>query len=373
MEKKLVITAVVVSAIVVVAAVSASVILSRGTKTTGVVYYVNLAPKDMKASLTAGDISGYIAWEPYVSDSVAAGVGTVLEWSSQIVPGHPCCVIAVSPSFLEGSNGVELTERFLKADIEANQWMAEALAHPGSKNYTLLVNMAMGFTARNATVVQEAFKHIEYGYGMNQGFMSNLEQFTNMYIDINMTSSANLQRIGYSSVNDFVSHFVNGTFLNAAASVAPSNTMLNPGNPIRLGYLLGDLHEIAQVVAQNTTVGGGKSLFEKYGLYVKNAAGAPYANGGYEMTLGFAARNVDIGYLGAAPAILNRINADVRVIVVAQANSEGSGIVVGVNSGITSLSGLENKTIATPGESTIQFLLLTMALKKVGLELKLKT
>jgi hypothetical protein len=30
-------------------------------------------------------------------------------------------------------------------------------------------------------------------------------------------------------------------------------------------------------------------------------------------------------------------------------------------------------TIATPGESTIQFLLLTMALKKVGLELQIKT
>jgi NitT/TauT family transport system substrate-binding protein len=130
---------------------------------------------------------------------------------------------------------------------------------------------------------------------------------------------------------------------------------------------------MAQAVAQNGSVTGtGKSLFETYGLNVENAAGAPYANGGAVMTA-FAGGVVDIGYLGAPPAILNHLNAGVGTKIVAQANSEGSGIVVSVASGITSLDGLVNMTVATPGESSIQFLLLKIALQREGYDLKVKT
>jgi NitT/TauT family transport system substrate-binding protein len=373
MEKRLVMIAVAIAAIVVVGGLSAALLLGKKTGTTGVVYYISVAPNNMKASLASGGVDAYIAWEPYVSDSVVGGVGDVVQWSGGIMPNHPCCVVAVAPQFLDGPNGVELTERFLKAHIEANQWIDDALAHPDDANYTLLVNMAVQFTSRNATVVEAAFQHIKYGYEMDQSFMNALEQFTTQYIDTNMTTVAKLQDRGYMSTSDFVDKYVNESLLAAAANVAPSTTILNPDKPVRLGYLLGDLHQIAQVVAQNTTLGGGESIFQKYGLLVEDATGAPFANGGYEMTLGFAGGNVDVGYLGAAPAILNHLNGGVQALIIAQANSEGSGIVVGVNSGIHSISDLVNMTIATPGESTIQFLLLTMALKKVGLELQIKT
>ena len=82
---------------------------------------------------------------------------------------------------------------------------------------------------------------------------------------------------------------------------------------------------------------------------------------------------MDIGYLGAPPAIINHLNAGVKTMIVAQANSEGSGLVVKAGSGINSLVDLVNKTVATPGESSIQFLLLKIALEKEGLELKIKT
>lgn len=88
---------------------------------------------------------------------------------------------------------------------------------------------------------------------------------------------------------------------------------------------------------------------------------------------GFAAAAVDIGYLGAPPAILNHLNAGVGTTIVAQANSEGSGIVVKAGSGIVNLDGLVNKTVATPGPSSIQFLLLKIALQREGYELKIKT
>jgi NitT/TauT family transport system substrate-binding protein len=161
--------------------------------------------------------------------------------------------------------------------------------------------------------------------------------------------------------------------MDAASSVTPSDTILNPGSPIRHGYLLGDLHQMAQVVAQNKSLlGTGKSMFEKYGLNVEAATGAPFANGGAVMNA-FAAGAVDIGYLGAPPAILNHLNAGVQTLIVAQANSEGSGIVVAAGLGIVNIDGLVNKTIATPGPSSIQFLLLKIALQREGYDLKIKT
>jgi len=375
MDKKIVIS-VGVATIVVVAAIAAALILSQqgeDLNKSGTVYYVTLPPKDMKASLAAGQIDGYIAWEPFVSDSLVGEVGTILEWSDEIMPNHPCCVVAVSNSFAAATNGLDLTNRFVKAHVDATIWMNNALDHPSGADYTLLVNMAVNFTQRNESVVKAAFDHIKYGTEMNSNFRSALEDFTNMYIETNMTTNASLTSRGYSSVSDFVSKYTNGTYLSGASAVAPSDTILNPTNPIRLGYLLGDLHQMAQFVAQNSSVlGTGKSMFVKYGLNVVDATGAPFANGGAVMNA-FAAGAVDIGYLGAPPAILNHLGAGIGTTIIAQANSEGSGIVVAAGSGIVNLDGLVNKTVATPGPSSIQFLLLKIALQREGYELKIKT
>jgi len=368
-----IILAVVIAVVVVAGTISAAVLLMGHSEA---VNYLTIAPKDMKVALSNGDIDGYIAWEPFVSDSVVAGVGTVLEWSSEMMPNHPCCVVAVSTSFLKGPNGLELTERFLKAHEDATAWMNDALEHPSSSNYTLLVDLAVQFTKRNASVVKEAFGHLKFSFQMGSEFKESLRTFTDMYIELNMTSTSKLTTRGYSSATDFINKFVNDTPLAGASAIQPSDTIINAGkgNEIKLGFLDGDLHQMAQVVAQNVTAGGGvKSMFTKYGINVTNAVGAPYAAGGAEMTVGFATGGADIGYLGAPPAILNHLNGGVQVTIVAQANTEGSGIVVRTGSGIDSLEGLVNKTVATPGESSIQFLLLKNALEEKGLSLKIKT
>lgn len=113
-------------------------------------------------------------------------------------------------------------------------------------------------------------------------------------------------------------------------------------------------------------------MFEMYGVNVVNATGAPFANGGAVMTQ-FAAGNVDVGYLGAPPALLQHLNAGVDITIISQANSEGSGLVVKAGSGITSVKDLINRTVATPGESSIQFLLLKITLQKEGLDLEIRT
>ncbi len=374
MEKKVII-AIVIAAIVVVGVASAALLLSKG-KAGGTVEYLAMAPKDMKAALTTDQVDAYIAWEPYVSDSVVGNVGEVLLWTEEIMPDHPCCVVVLRTGFLEQTDGPELVKRFVRAHIEATEWMNDALADKESANYTKLVDMAVGFTARNATVVEAAFEHLEFRYEMGESFDSALEEFTQMYIDLNMTTTDKLDDRGYSSVEDFVDIYVNETFLEAADDVSPSGTILNPTSPIKLGYLLGDLHQMAQVIALNSTVmGTGKSLFETYGLKVEAAVGAPFSTGGAEMD-GFSAGTVDIGYLGAPPSIVKHLNGGTATTIIAQANVEGSGLVVAADSGIDSLEGLVNKTVAVPGppaETSIQFLLLKIELEREGLDLVVKT
>ncbi|HIH00900.1 TPA: ABC transporter substrate-binding protein [Thermoplasmata archaeon] len=368
MEKKttLLISVIVVAAVI-VAAVGVALYLMPDDD--DAVEYVVVPPTQMGDWLQAGDGVAYIAWEPFVSSATVDGYGTILHWSDEIMPNHPCCVVVLSNDFASTPEGYELTLRFLKAHVEATEWMLSALDDKDSAEYQLLVNMSVAFTLRDAAVVEEAMEHVKFGWQMESAFMDALEQFTGMYVDTGVVEEGTVEARGYDNVTDFITSYVNGSYLEETDSVSESPTILNPEDPIRLGYLAGDIHQLAQYVAANSSVfGGTMSMFEKYGLNVEAAAGAPYTNGGNEMDA-FVAGHVDIGYLGAPPAILKKLNVDTDTTIIAQANSEGSAIVVAADSGISSLSDLTGKIVATPGESSIQHLLLKIALAEEGLKL----
>lgn len=368
MEKK---TTLLISVTVVVAVIvaGAGIALYLLPDNDDAVKYVVVPPTQMGDWLQTGVGAAYIAWEPFVSSATVDGYGTVLQWSDEIMPSHPCCVVVLSNDFASTPEGYELTLRFLKAHVETTEWILSALGDKDSAEYQLLVNMSVAFTLRDAAVVEEAMEHVKFGWQMNSAFMDALEQFTEMYVDTGVVEEGTVEERGYGNVTDFITTYVNGSYLEGIGTVSDSPTILNPDDPIRLGYLAGDIHQLAQYVAANSTVfDGTMSMFEKYGLNVVAAAGAPYTNGGNEMDA-FVAGHVDIGYLGAPPAILKKLNVDTDTSIIAQANSEGSAIVVATGSGISSLADLSGKIIATPGESSIQHLLLKIALSEEGLKL----
>jgi NitT/TauT family transport system substrate-binding protein len=133
-----------------------------------------------------------------------------------------------------------------------------------------------------------------------------------------------------------------------------------------VGYLVADLHHISHIVAQDKEAGGGTSFYEKYGLVVEDALGAPYANGGVEMDH-FAAGDVDIGMLGAPPAITKHLNAGINTVIIGQVNEIGSALVVAHE--VNQFSDLIGKTVATPGHSTIQFFLLLNYAQQQGVDI----
>ncbi len=137
----------------------------------------------------------------------------------------------------------------------------------------------------------------------------------------------------------------------------------NPASPptVRIGYLSQDLHQLALRVAVE------KGWFDEAGIKVELAQ---FANGAYEMD-GFLAGQIDMGYLGVAPALTKSINQNIEITILAAVNLEGSALMVSKTEHdaghVRNVSDLVGKTILQPGPSTVQNFLIRLALDQFGL------
>ena len=129
------------------------------------------------------------------------------------------------------------------------------------------------------------------------------------------------------------------------------------GDEVTIGYLPSD-HDAALFVADQ------QGLYKEKNISVELVQ---FNNGGDLMTA-MASGDVDVGYVGIAP-VLSSVSAGVPAKVISAAQTEGSGIVVTDDSNIHVASDLKGKTIATPGEASIQHVLLSYYLKQHGLSL----
>ena len=127
---------------------------------------------------------------------------------------------------------------------------------------------------------------------------------------------------------------------------------------VKIGYLPSD-HDAALFVAD------AQGQFEKNGIKVELVQ---FNNGGDLMTA-MASGDVSVGYVGIAP-VLSSVEKGVPVKVISSAQTEGSGIVVTQDSGINSVADLKGKSIATPGEASIQYSLLAYYLKQGNLKIE---
>lgn len=133
--------------------------------------------------------------------------------------------------------------------------------------------------------------------------------------------------------------------------------LTNSGETVTIGYLPSD-HDAALFVAD------AQGQFASNGINTKLVQ---FNNGGDLMTA-MASGDVDVGYVGITP-VLASIEKGVPVKVISSAQTDGSGLVVAKDSGINSASDLAGKTIATPGEASIQYMLLQYYLEQNGMSL----
>jgi NitT/TauT family transport system substrate-binding protein len=126
-------------------------------------------------------------------------------------------------------------------------------------------------------------------------------------------------------------------------------------NTVKIGYLPSD-HDAALFVADAQGKYAEKNITTEL---------VQFNNGGDLMTA-MASGEVQVGYVGIAP-VLSSVAKGVPVKVISSAQTEGSGIVVTDQSGINSAADLKGKSIATPGEASIQYVLLSYYLKQNNL------
>jgi NitT/TauT family transport system substrate-binding protein len=136
--------------------------------------------------------------------------------------------------------------------------------------------------------------------------------------------------------------FISISSLSGCAPVAPST--------VRIGYLLGDLHQLPFFVAQE------KGFFAEEGLSVEVVG--PFEAGPAEMDA-LAANQIDMGYVGVAPAVMAAARK-IPLSIVSGVNLEGSGLVTGMD--INSVAELKSKRIATPAPGSIQYVMFGMLL-----------
>ncbi len=144
-------------------------------------------------------------------------------------------------------------------------------------------------------------------------------------------------------------------------ALAPAGCSKQEDPMVRIGYLQSDLHQLPAFIALS------KGLFLDEGVDVMVAG--VFRAGPEEMSA-FAAGELDVGYVGAAPATTAVANGAARVKILAQVNKEGSALVVAKQGKIEGLKDLAGRTVAIPGHSTVQDFLMRQALQSAGLDLQ---
>jgi len=139
-----------------------------------------------------------------------------------------------------------------------------------------------------------------------------------------------------------------GLLLSAPCSFAADE-------PIRMAYLQNDLHHLALWVAQE------KGFFKDEGLNVEIAG---IFRAGPEIMAAYGAGDLDAAYVGEAPTTIAVSRGTAKVKVLAQANTEGSALVV--NKDIAPNQD-PKPVVAVPGNGTVQDLLLHKILDKLGM------
>ena len=126
--------------------------------------------------------------------------------------------------------------------------------------------------------------------------------------------------------------------------------------PLRVGHLVADeLHQPGWCAAEE------RGFIKAEGF---RAIHSEYIHGPQEMEH-FAAGELDVAYVGAAPFLVARASG-VGIVAVASSNTEGSPLVVAND--IHNISDLQGMKIGSPGIGTIQDYMLTQTEKKFSIK-----
>jgi len=121
-----------------------------GTDTT----VITIKPPEMIGVLQSSQIDAFIAWEPYPSLAITRDAGTVLAYSKDIWPDHPCCVLVVDSTF--SNQNPSQTGALRKAHLNSLSFI--------KNNPAETLRIAIKYTAMDKKTVEIALRNIEFDY-----------------------------------------------------------------------------------------------------------------------------------------------------------------------------------------------------------------
>ncbi len=321
--------------------------------------------------MQSGTIDAMIGWEPWNANAIVEGYGYTYKNSSEIWSHHPCCVLAADYDWYDSvSNADEIMKRIAWVHMKTTEWINEAKSSD-SANHTNLINHAMSFTGRNEDIIEYALLNIDFDYAIG---VDGIKTYAQKLEDYEIFNEDRWSDSGYSNTDVYVDDVLDNQYITWAMNHALNTSeeiSLDEPVEIRFGYLTADLHQLAFWVAWD------EGWFEDVNVIVKESSSPQYPrefqNGGYEMKEGFKLGEIDVGYLGTAPAMIFGINEndftansphylEATIKIIAGVNYDGSAIVIRSGLEVDSMKDLEGKTLAYPGSGTVQhFLVLTAA------------
>jgi NitT/TauT family transport system substrate-binding protein len=257
---------------------------------------VIVKPPEMIAVMEKGEIDGFIAWEPYPGRAFSEG-HTLLVTSHDIWPHHPCCVVAVREQYY--AENPDVTLAVLAAHVKATTFIRE---HPEEA-----IDIGVEFTGMPRDVVAKAMETIEFVYEPNY---DGIKEYVQALLDMGYVSQDDV-----GDMDTFLGGFINTDLIQDAVTFVCTKQI---DKTVRIGYLKADLHQLALFVAKE------KGYFDEFGLNIELYV---FSAGPEEMDA-FGSQDIDMGYLGIAPATTKRLNLSIPIIIIGGVNNEGSAIVV---------------------------------------------
>ncbi|MCL2148266.1 MAG: ABC transporter substrate-binding protein, partial [Methanomassiliicoccaceae archaeon] len=273
----------------------------------GTVYFIANIP-NAAAALNDDYIDGGILWQPQyqkiVEDKTQKRDFKELALTSDLFPGHACCVIAGYHGYT--STHEDETVRFLAAYIKAVDWVNGALADKGGDDYALLVSVAKDRTGSTFTdsEIEAALDTVIYTYGQNSGtplayLMDQIPALAEDLVALEATKKT-LADSGFSSGAEFADRFIDDSFLVKALQLLASGGTYENKASLKVAVIAGDVHQIAIHMADEL------GYFGEYGLDVSfsNATNGP------GVATAIQNGEASFGLLGAPPITITVINGE---------------------------------------------------------------
>lgn len=329
----------------------------------------------MMDGMDADTIDAMIGWEPWNANAIVGEKGFTYKNSSEIWDHHPCCALAADNDwYITTANADDILNRIAWVHIKTTNWINSAKPSI-SADHDEMITLATEFTGRSDDVVEYALLNIDFDHTIDS---TGVKTYAQKLEEYEIFNEQKWEDSGFASTDAYVDDVLDDQYLTwAVANSAKTSEEIALDSPaeIRFGYLTADLHQLSFWVAWK------KGWFEDVNITVKESASPQYprefSNGGNEMKTGFKTNEIDVGFLGSAPAIIFGINEndfletspyykETTIKIIAGVNYEGSAIVIRSGLDVDSMKDLEGKTLAYPGPGTVQHFLVLMAAEQDG-------